>query len=182
MNGIKSTAAVASVAMLAAGCGSVHTTTTTSGRPSQDAVSTAFRFSQCMRRHGLPQFPDPKVTNTNGQHGIVIHVPSGLAPAKLTSAQHACRGILPQPSKTDLAAQAQRQRVHTRDILAFARCLRNHGVTGFPDPNAQGELTPQMITAAGVDLHAPSVRSAGLACVAASKGAVTRAAVEQATG
>jgi len=43
-------------------------------------------------------------------------------------------------------------------FLAFARCLRSHGISDFPDPDAQGQLTLQMISAAGVDLNAHSDR------------------------
>lgn len=28
------------------------------------------------------------------------------------------------------------------EALAFARCMRSHGVPNFPDPNAQGDFTP----------------------------------------
>ena len=58
--------------------------------------------------------------------------------------------------------------------------MRDHGVNNFPDPTAQGQLTLEMVSAAGVDLQAPSVRSAALACVPASHGALTKAAVERA--
>ena len=100
---------------------------------------------------------------------------------EFNAAQTACKGILPQPSKSDLAQQAHDQLVHKQDLLAFAHCLRDHGVSGFPDPNAQGGLTLQMVQAAGVDLTAPQVRTAALACVPASNGGITRAQVIQAT-
>ena len=87
----------------------------------------------------------------------------------------------PRPSKADLAAQAKHQQVHKQDLLAFADCLRNRGIAGFPDPDSQGQLTVQMVQAAGIDLTAPQVRTAALACVAAASGAITRAQVLQAT-
>jgi hypothetical protein len=34
-------------------------------------------------------------------------------------------------------------------ILAFAKCLRSHGVTNFPDPTSQGQLTLEMVNAVG---------------------------------
>jgi hypothetical protein len=61
-----------------------------------------------------------------------------------------------------------------------ARCLRDHGVTDFPDPNAQGQLSLQMISAAGVDLHAPSFFTAAKSCVGVTRGAIPLAAVERA--
>jgi hypothetical protein len=58
--------------------------------------------------------------------------------------------------------------------------LRSHGISDFPDPNVQGQLTLQMIRAAGVDLHAPSLLSAAKACVGVTHGAITIAAVVRA--
>jgi hypothetical protein len=109
-------------------------------------------------------------------------IPAGVGNSpNLKAAQIACRGILPQPSKSDLAQQAHDQQVHKEDLLAFTRCLRDHGVNGFPDPNTHGELSLAQVRAAGIDLQAPSVKTAALACVSSSGGGVTRADVEQAT-
>ncbi|MGZ4286692.1 MAG: hypothetical protein ACXVW5_21050 [Solirubrobacteraceae bacterium] len=43
---------------------------------------------------------------------------------------------------------ARDQGPHKQVLLAFAHCLRAHGVNGFPDPNANGQLTTEMISAA----------------------------------
>ena len=64
--------------------------------------------------------------------------------------------------------------------LAFARCVRTRGFPNFPDPTNQGQLTPQMVTAAGIDLHQPALLRAGLACVPVTHGLLTRAAIERA--
>jgi hypothetical protein len=97
------------------------------------------------------------------------------------TAQEACKSIIPAPSKGDLAAQAHQAQVRKQDELSFALCMRDHGISGFPDPGPQGALTLAMIQAAGVDLTAPQVRTAALACIPAAHGILTRAAVEQAT-
>ena len=184
-------AAVMTVALLAAGCGGSSPTTTTSSngaggaganKPPANFLPDAYKYSACMRNHGVADFPDPVVTQSNGHTNVAIHVSEadGTSP-QFKSAQQACRSILPAPSSADLAAQAQQQRIHGQDLVAFARCLRNHGINGFPDPNAQGQLSVQMIQAAGIDLTAPQVRTAGLACASASNGAITRADVIQAT-
>jgi hypothetical protein len=41
-----------------------------------------------------------------------------------------------QPAKVDQGPQAQR----VAHLLAFAECMRKHGVPNFPDPNSQGQL------------------------------------------
>lgn len=65
-------------------------------------------------------------------------------------------------------------------FLAFAQCLRSHGISNFPDPNAQGQLTLEMISAAGVDVKAPSFLTAAKACVGVTRGQIPLAAVERA--
>jgi hypothetical protein len=99
----------------------------------------------------------------------------------MKAAQNACKSIMPAPSKADLAAQARQEQVQKQDELSFALCMRDHGITGFPDPGTNGHLTLENIQAAGVDLTAPQVRTAALACVPAAHGALTRADVLRAT-
>lgn len=179
---IQTVGVIAGVALLTSACGSKSptSTTTSTAQSFQSAVSQAFKYSACMREHGVSNFPDPKIINKPGQHGIGIEA-VGRGP-QFNGAQKACGRILPQPSKADLAAQAAQRRVHTQDLLSFARCMRGRGIDGFPDPNAQGDLTTEMITAAGVDLHAPETATAARACIPASHGILTPAMVAQATG
>jgi hypothetical protein len=179
---ISAGAFVASAALLLSACGSSSPTTTTSTTGSfQSAVTQAFKFATCMRNHGVTNFPDPQVSSNGTQQKIAIRAVGPNTPGFKTAAK-ACQGILPAPSKADLAAQAAAVRARTQDLLGFARCMRGRGVNDFPDPGLQGQLTIEMITAAGVDLHAPQVATAARACIPASHGVITAAAVAQATG
>jgi hypothetical protein len=178
------TAALGAVALLVAACGGASPTTTTSGAQRQgpgDIATSAYKYSACMREHGVANFPDPKVTHTGGGTQVAIKAIGPASSPQYNAAQQACRGILPQPSAADQAQQAADQRRHAQDLVSFARCLRSHGITRFPDPNSQGELSLQQVQADGIDLQGPSFRTAALACVPASNGGVTRAAVMQAT-
>jgi hypothetical protein len=170
-------AAVLSAAVLVAGCGSAAPDTGTSAQSLTNPVATAYKFSTCMRQHGVADFPDPRVTSSPGQQRIAIHVPPDAHTVQFAAAQKACRGIMPGPSNGDLAAQAQQQRVHKQGLLSFARCVRQHGITNFPDPDAQGQLSQQMLSTAGIDVHAPSVLAAARACIPASAGQVNAAAI-----
>ena len=131
-----------------------------------------------MRDHGVSNFPDPQVTTTPGGGGVKISLmapaSAGNSPA-FKSAQLACRGILPAPGG-GLTRHGPSKQV----LLAFAQCLRSHGVPNFPDPDAQGQLTLQMIDAAGVDVRAPSTFTAARACVGVTHGEITLAAVVRA--
>jgi hypothetical protein len=180
-------AAVAYVALGLAGCGgsSPNGTATTagnaSGGPSGQAAQAAFKYSACMRNHGVTNFPDPKVSTSPGQVRIAMVAPASLSSSPhFKSAAQACQRIMPQPSKADTAAQAAAQRAHTAGMLSFAKCVRDHGINGFPDPTSQGQLTLQMLQTAGIDVHATQVLAAARACIGASQGQVNAAAIQQA--
>lgn len=173
----------AGAALLLAGCGSANDNNATTSQSSQNIVTDAYRYSACMRSHGVPSFPDPHVVvNTPGKQAVGIHpLPKSIASSpQFKAAQEACKGIMPAPENGSPKQQTERERARATYMLAFARCLRMHGVPGFPDPTAQGQLTPEMIHAAGVDLQAPSVLTAAQACVGVTHGAITMAQVEQA--
>jgi hypothetical protein len=164
-------------AAVAAGCGSSpsHIPAHAADNPG----GQAFAYSRCMRSHGVADFPDPKVKTTPGgtSVGITMMVPSsiGNSPAFKT-AEKACQGILPGPGNNTSSDGGGPSK---QALLAFAQCRRRHGISGFPDPNAQGQLPPQTITAAGVDVHTQRFVAAGKACVGATHGEITDAEVEQ---
>lgn len=122
----------------------------------------------------MPAFPDPQVNTTSGSAEIRQGVPAaaGLSP-KFRTAQKACRSILPAMGN----GGGHDQGPNKQALLAFAHCLRGHGVTGFPDPNTSGQLTGEMISAAGVDIHTPNFFKAAKACVGVTHGAITVAQV-----
>jgi hypothetical protein len=166
-------------ALLAAGCGSAGPTTTTTGSATAGTggpAAAAFQYARCMRQHGVTSFPDPHVTSTPGSGSVRI---SQMAPASagnspaFKSAAKACQGILATPQN----AGPSPGQPNKQDLLAFAHCLRSHGISGFPDPNAQGRLTGQMIAAAGIDYRSRTFETAGDACVGVTHGAITRAEV-----
>jgi hypothetical protein len=165
-----------------AGCGSSGPTTTTTnssggGAGPQGAAAAAFAYARCMRTHGVSDFPDPVVTTSPGQTSIKIRaVSKDSGSPQFTAAQQACQHLLPGPQNL---SPAQRQ-AHAHALLAFARCLRSHGLANFPDPNTQGQITMEMITSAGINLHAPNVLPAARACVGVTHGVITGADVERA--
>jgi hypothetical protein len=58
--------------------------------------------------------------------------------------------------------------------------MRSHGVVRFPDPDAQGQLTLEMVQAQGIDVHSPQVLRVVQTCLPASHGLLTPAKVRQA--
>ena len=60
-------------------------------------VANGAKFAACMRRHGIPSFPDPTFSGGHVQLSIKGDSGSGLDPKspKFQAAQKACQGNLP---------------------------------------------------------------------------------------
>ena len=170
----------AAAALLLAACGG-------SGHPAQSGgqslsgksltAADVEKYPDCMRAHGVTNFPDPVVSGNSVK--IQINPSITDAPA-YQSALKACGHLFPgaEPGLASLS-QAQRQ-ARQAGLLAFATCVRHHGFPTFPDPTSQGELSITMITQAGINLQQPAVLRAGDACVPDSHGQITKADVARA--
>jgi hypothetical protein len=94
--------------------------------PSAARVDAGLELSNCMRSHGVPNFPDP------GQGGnISIGPSSGLNPQSpaFQSAQQACRRYFPNRGAPPTMSESERQAAYR-----FAKCMRRNGEPDFPDP------------------------------------------------
>jgi hypothetical protein len=173
-------AAVAGFSLLVAGCGGGSSPGVANVASSTSAVTTTttqnglLAFSQCMRSHGVPNFPDPQ-RFVGGNVKLTIHQ---LAPSQ--TAMSACDHLLPTNGGSGSQETAQQTRTRLADELSFARCMRSHGVTRFPDPTAQGDLSVERVQAQGIDVHSPAVLRVVQACLPASRGALTPAKVRAA--
>jgi hypothetical protein len=115
-----------------------------------------------MRDHSIPDFPDP--STAGGGIAFEIHRSPGsdLDPTnpKYQAAKQACQPLLPSglavphPSTQKLAAE-----------LKWAQCMRDHGLSGFPDPNAQGAFDRNQI-----DENSPAFEPASNACKSLNPG------------
>jgi hypothetical protein len=173
-------AAIASVALLAAGCGASSPAGPTAASPAS-FTTAAFKYASCIRDHGLSSFPDPSMTDHDGQQVAYLATPSSLvASPAFKTANTVCQKILTPVLDTtpNLAAQATRE----QHLAAFAKCMRSHGVPGFPDPTSQGQLTQEMIASAGADLSSPAVLNAVKTCLPAAGGEISAQQVESAAG
>jgi hypothetical protein len=169
--------AVAAWSLLAAGCGggggSPHVATvaaaTTGATTTPQHGASPIVFGRCMRSNGLPNWPDA---------GKPTPQQLGVSLSQFNAALSACRHLLPHGG---VAQQTARQRqIQLADGLSFARCMRSHSLTRFPDPTAQGELTVAMVEAQGIDVHSPAVLRVVQACLPASHGGLTMAKVRKA--
>jgi hypothetical protein len=133
-----------------------------------------------MRKHGVSNFPDPVVHTTGNSQSVAIAInPTISGSPAFKSAQTACQGIIGGPPT--LSQQQDQIHYKVEHYVVFAECMRSHGITGFPDPNSQGDLGPQLAKA-GINIHLPNVIAAARACVPESGGLLSQASISQATG
>jgi hypothetical protein len=114
------------------------------------------KFSACMRKHGVPNYPDP-----NSQGVITIHSGMGFDPGSpaFRSAQTTCSKLLPNGGQPTPAQIAQRQ----QQLLAFSACMRAHGLKDFPDPS-NGGLRISVHPGSDLDPNKPTFKNAQQAC------------------
>lgn len=168
------------VAIAVSACGSSgssSTSTTTAGHSTRAQLQAVSSFAHCMRSHGVPAFPDPMRSPRDFKFALDPQSGNAASPA-FRSAVSACQHLLPDGGPSSESPARRQARVAAE--LAFARCVRAHGFPAFPDPNSSGELNPQMVTQAGIDLHQPAVLHAADACVGVTHGFLTRADIARA--
>ncbi len=85
-------------------------------------------FSQCMRSHGVTNFPDPSPGG-----GVSIAAGSGVNPFSpaFKAAQTTCSKLLPGGGPGGNGPPSAKEKAQ---MLAISTCMRAHGVAGFPDP------------------------------------------------
>ncbi len=129
-----------------------------------------------MRSHGFSGWPDP---GPGGRFDKSTLQQLGYSVSRVRAVeQGACGHLLPVWGGSRETVQQQRTRL--ADALSFARCMRSHGVRQFPDPDAQGDLSVEMVRAQGIDVRSPAVLQIVQTCLPASHGALTAAKVRQA--
>jgi hypothetical protein len=120
--------ALASIALMAAACSGGSSSPGGSGgsSPGTNAATGDLAYSQCMRAHGVTNFPDP---NSNGG----ISISSGI---NTNSSQYQAAGKACQSKLGGQQSPAQAEEDYTA-ALKYAQCMQSHG-QDVPDPHAPG--------------------------------------------
>jgi hypothetical protein len=131
-------AAIFAAAFALSACGGssspTNKTTASNKGPGQ---STALKLAECMRTHGVPDFPDPSgggfaidaAPGSSGPVSVDGHSLDVNAPAFQTAMQE-CQKY--QPTGPPVSG-AQLAKVK-QGALKMAECMRTHGIPNFPDP------------------------------------------------
>jgi len=129
--------------------------------------SKALEFAECIRAHGVPNFPDPtggqidlrvqQTPNSTSVNGVQVNGPA------FQSAMKSCQSSLPNGGHPTAAQTAQAK----SQALAMSKCMRTHGVPNFPDPQFQtgpnGGIGVR-ISGAGINPNSPAFQAAQKAC------------------
>jgi hypothetical protein len=126
-----------------------------------------------MRSRGLSNWPDPTSSGVFDKSKLLG---LGYSESRVRAAERDC----PLLSNGGAGQSTAQRQVHYAAMLAFARCLRSHGFPDVPDPTSSGQLTPEMVAQAGINLHQPALLHAGDACVGVTHGILTKADVARA--
>ena len=122
------------------------------------------KYAECVRSHGLSDFPDP-VPAAGG--GFAFRVSPGLNPRspspQFQSATKACQKDVP-PSLANLTPAMM-----AANRAEYTDCMRAHGEPDFPDPNSQGLI--KITNSTGIiGPSSPQFRRAEKACQSLNNG------------
>ena len=140
------------------GCGGTSPTASapaTTGLPLQRLVA----YSACMRRNGIPSFPDPTT-----QGNLLITPSDDINPAspRYKRAQSACEKLSPESASGAVMTPAQHAKA-LASMTRYVQCMRKHGVpiaNPFSGPNGGvGISLPR-----NVDLNSQQYKQADAAC------------------
>jgi hypothetical protein len=159
------TALAASASIAVAACGGGETPSSSgasSGTRGVDAKTkkAMLDFAKCMREHGV-DMPDPQFEGG----GVRMVQDKGTDPGKARAAEEACKHFQDEVKPPPMS-EAQQKEMRER-ALANARCMRDHGVEKFPDPqfDADGRMSMRIGKDSGVDPEDPTFQAAQKACM-----------------
>jgi hypothetical protein len=132
MDIIREVVGVAAVLLLVAGCSDQPMATPAATQPvgAKDQKSAYLQFAQCMRTNGRSNFPDP-IQDANGEWGFPASIGKPVAPA-------ACEAAYRQVRTANQSIAEQGSHVDMTTLRAFSKCMREHGLSDWPDPTSDG--------------------------------------------
>jgi hypothetical protein len=142
-------------------CGSSSSSSSTTAESAN--YQQALAYSQCMRSHGVSDFPDPS------SNGSFFQMKStAVDSVQLQSAEQACRSLLPNGGQMPQSQQLQ----DLDKLLKFAECIRAHGEPTFPDPTSASGGVGGLIQRSGINPSSSQLLAAERACQSEAPGSV----------
>jgi hypothetical protein len=130
-------------------------TSVTSG---ESTYQRAVAYANCMRQHGVPNFPDPLPNGGFGLDPSVTGGTNGQVSPQYQAAENACASLSPVG-----VLSPQQQQHDLSQLLKLSACMRSHGFKDFPDPTfgSQGIV----LHIIGFDRNSPQFQDAWNTCL-----------------
>jgi hypothetical protein len=157
-------AALALIALIAviSGCGSSSPAGTSPGSSGGNITlahaQKGVKFAECMRSHGVSNFPDPGASGKFTIDAVANGSSLDTSTPAFTQAMSACKALEPAGFTGSKRSSQQQQAA-----LTFAQCIRANGVKDFPDPIPNGPLVdtnriPSAATSSGLSILNAAMR------------------------
>lgn len=166
-------------AVALAACGG-SSPTTPSSHSAFKGGGNGLKLAECMRSHGVPDFPDPPSgsgggnliqESSRGSISVTVdgHKLNVSGPA-FQRAMQTCQKLQPQGPPISGAQLAKLQ----KGALKMAECMRSHGVPNFPDPTVSTgpggrgvgiRLGVKGAGGSGIDPQSPAFQAAQKTCM-----------------
>jgi len=129
----------------------------------QTMTAKALSYAQCMRSHGIQDFPDPTVQDNAHAKGVGFSMPGSIDTSshQFKSAAKTCR------TKTGFGVVSPAMiQAAMANGLKFAECMRSRGIASYPDPVSHGnniQIGPGPNS--GIDTNSARFKAAQKACI-----------------
>ncbi|NGN66779.1 hypothetical protein G5C51_23100 [Streptomyces sp. A7024] len=111
-------------------------------------------FAECLRKNGVPDYPDPDKAGTlRLEPGSKVNIDG----AAYKNAERVCMKDAPPAGQRQGAPPAGAGEPRRPDPAKYVECMRKNGMPKFPKPDNRGMFT-------GVDLDSPEYKTAQKAC------------------
>jgi hypothetical protein len=123
-------------------------------------ISSALAYANCMRSHGVPDFPDP-----DGQGDFVIHGGAGTDLAPSSPAFQAAELVCGQFGSAGRQVTAAQENQEFQKSLKAAACMRANGVPNYPEPKLiDGSIDHNFSPNLNINPSSPAFEQAAKKC------------------
>jgi hypothetical protein len=157
-------AVTATASLAVAACGGGNSPTASGKRAGDEAAmkKAMLNYAKCMREHGV-NMPDPQF-DSNGGGTVRMTEGKNSDPAKARAAEQACQHFQDEVKPPPMSEKQQADM--RKRALANSKCMRDHGITNFPDPqfDGSGRVTMRIGKDQGIDPNSAKFQAAQNAC------------------
>jgi hypothetical protein len=147
-------AVLAGAALVTAACSAPTPSVGGTATTESAAYRANIAFAQCMRTHGVPNFPDPGPSTSFQVSGAPVGAAAATTSGK---AYNTCSHLLPNGS---ISNNGQVTTQELSEAVTLAQCLRTHGEPSFPDPT----VVNGSLNFAFTGVNSPQFQAAVSAC------------------